>query len=87
MTLNNKFQKMLLKILPYFKGSWLIYTYLFRMLPYNLRYASLGKSGIVLDLSDPPQFSIAKVRNGIVEPATTSFIKHWTAPPKLDKIC
>lgn len=29
----------------------------------------------MLDISDPPQFSLIKMRKGINEPATTEFIK------------
>jgi FkbM family methyltransferase len=71
----NKLQEFLLKMMPYFKGSWLIYSNLFRLLPTSLRYIKLEDPDIILDLSDPPQFSIVKMRNGIVEPALTKFIK------------
>ena len=75
MSHQNNIQKFILKIMPYFKGSWLIYLSLFKLLPHKFRLYELSDSNIILDLADPPQFSIVKMRKGNVEPANTGFIR------------
>jgi len=60
--------------MPEFKGSWFICTKLFRLMPRKLRLLQMA-NGIVVDLSDPPQFSMAKKPNGVIEPAATDFVK------------
>jgi len=71
----NKVQRGILGALPYFRGSWVLYTQFFRFLPAKLRFYNLADIGIDMDLSDPPQFSMIKTRNGIIEPGETEFIK------------
>lgn len=77
MVYQNNMQRFILKIIPYFKGSWLIYSLLFKLFPYKWRFCRVEDLNIVLDLSDPPQFSIVKMQKGIVEPATTKFVREY----------
>jgi hypothetical protein len=51
----NKLQEFLLKMMPYFKGSWIIYANLFRLLPTSLRYIKLEDLSLVV----PPDHSQA----------------------------
>ncbi len=69
------FKKLLLSSLPYFKGSWFLYTKIFKLMPNEHRIFKIDDSLISLDLTDPPQFTMARLRKGITEPATTDFIK------------
>lgn len=73
----NKTQEILLKTLPAFKGSCLIYTKLLTLLPKKFQLCTLKESSMHLDLSDPAQLSIVKVRRGKHEVGTVNFIKKF----------
>ncbi|MHB8512037.1 MAG: FkbM family methyltransferase [Actinomycetota bacterium] len=68
-------QRVLLRAIPSFRGSWLVHSRLFKVVPSKQRLFPMADPSILLDLSDPPQFSIAKTRGGALEPATTRFLK------------
>jgi len=77
---NNSLQENLVKRIPLFRGSWLIYTTLVKAIPRKFKYCSLKENDLQLDLSDPAQFSIVKTRHGNHEIGTVNFIKKYLSP-------
>src|SRR5688572_28138368 len=73
---NSKFQELLVKGAPSFRGSWLFYTALLKIAPKKLRFCSLKESNLNLDLTDPAQFSVVNTRKGRHELGTVNFINN-----------
>ena len=74
---NSRLQEKLIKKIPFFKGSWLLFSVLLKFLPKKLRFCQLKDSNIKLDLTDPAQFSIVKTRKGRHEIGAVNFIKKY----------
>ena len=72
---NNKIQEIFIKNIPYFKGNWIVFTNLLKLLPEKFRQCVINENNLKLDLSDPAQFSIVNHRKGTHELGLVNFIQ------------